>query len=59
VRFTRDVERHCEGVLAIPYNAFSEIRADKWLDQANRERIKRVLPRLADLATEMGYTVPA
>ena len=58
LQFTEELERHCKGVLATPYNAFSEIRADKWRDQPNRERISRVLPRLAGLATEMGYRLP-
>lgn len=53
--FTPALREHCAGVLATPYNAFSEIRLDKWRDQANRERIERVLPDLAALAVEMGY----
>jgi hypothetical protein len=42
-------------VLSTPYNAFSEIRLDKWRDQGNRERIERIMHSVAPLATEMGY----
>lgn len=58
VRFTPAIQRHCEGVLATPYNAFSGIRVDKWREAPNRERIKRVLPGLAGLVSEMGYEMP-
>lgn len=53
--FTPHIEQRCETVLDTPYNAFSEIRADKWRGMHNRARIERVLPRLAGLAAEMGY----
>lgn len=55
LRFTAELERHCAGVLETPYNAFSAIRVDKWREQKNRERIERVLPKVADLASVMGY----
>jgi len=41
--------------LARPYNAFSEIRLDKWRDGRHAERIERVLPRLEETAARMGY----
>lgn len=53
--FSRDVRKHCETVLKRPYNAFSEIRLDKWRDGGNRERIERVLPRVGAVAMQMGY----
>ena len=53
--FDRRLEAHCAGVLGTPYNAFSEIRFDKWKDGANREKIERVLPRVAEVAGGMGY----
>ncbi|MFN3750062.1 MAG: sulfotransferase family protein [Thiobacillus sp.] len=53
--FDRDLERHCASVLDIPYNAFSEIRLDKWKDGRNREKIERVLPKVAAVAARMGY----
>ena len=53
--FTPTLERHCAGVLETPYNAFSAIRLDKWREQKNRERIERVLPKLAGLVAEMSY----
>ena len=55
LEFTPDLRRHCEAVLSTPYNAFSEIRLDKWRDQGNRERIERVLPEVADVVADMGY----
>jgi hypothetical protein len=53
--FGRDLEQHCANVLDTPYNAFSEIRLDKWKDGRNREKIERVLPKVADVAARMGY----
>jgi hypothetical protein len=49
------LQAHCAEVLDIPYNAFSEIRLDKWKDGRNREKIERVLPQVADVAARMGY----
>lgn len=53
--FSNTVRRHCETVLKRPYNAFSEIRLDKWCQGANRERIERVLPSVEAVARRMGY----
>ncbi len=53
--FDRRLQQHCAQVLDIPYNAFSEIRLDKWKDGRNRDRIERVLPKVADVAGRMGY----
>ncbi len=53
--FDARLERHCAGVLGKPYNAFSEIRLDKWKDSPNRTRIERALPQVADIAARMGY----
>lgn len=58
VTFPPALERHCAQVLATPYNAFSEIRLDKWRDGRNRERIERVLPSVTAVATAMGYESP-
>jgi len=55
VTFSPALEHHCAEVLANPYNAFSEIRLDKWSDGRNRERIERVLPSVAEVAAAMGY----
>lgn len=55
LRFDERLERHCAGVLGRPYNAFSEIRLDKWKDSPNRERIERALPQVAEVAADMGY----
>ena len=53
--FDTRLQAHCAEVLDIPYNAFSEIRLDKWKDGRNRERIECVLPQVADVAARMGY----
>jgi hypothetical protein len=53
--FDTRLQAHCAEVLDIPYNAFSEIRLDKWKDGRNREKIERVLPQVAGVAARMGY----
>lgn len=53
--YTDIVRQHCENVLSRPYNAFSEIRLEKWRDGPNRERIERVLPSVASVSAAMGY----
>lgn len=55
IRFSAALERQCADVMATPYNAFSEIRLDKWRDDRNRERIERVLPSVTAVANAMGY----
>ncbi len=55
VPFDEHLRRHCESVLAQPYNAFSAIGKDKWRTSANREKIERVLPLVAGVAERMGY----
>lgn len=53
--FSTEVRRHCETVLKRPYNAFSEIRLEKWREGADRERIEKVLPSVEAVAQRMGY----
>lgn len=48
-------QARCLSALDVPYNAFSEIRLDKWKESRNRARIERVLPELSDVAQRMGY----
>jgi hypothetical protein len=55
IAFTPEIKRHCSSVLNTPYNAFSEIRLDKWRQGRNRERLETVLPLLERLAGRMGY----
>lgn len=55
LEFTPTIRRHCETVLETPYNAFSEIRLDKWRDGKHRERIDRVLAEVSTVAHAMGY----
>jgi hypothetical protein len=53
--FDARLEEYCSKVLETPFNAFSAIRLDKWRDGANRDRIERALPKVAAIATRMGY----
>lgn len=53
--FDAALQARCAEVLDTPFNAFSEIRLDKWKDGRNREKIERVLPQVADVAGRMGY----
>ena len=53
--FDAQLQVHCENVLDTPYNAFSEIRLDKWKDGRNREKIERVLAKVEATACAMGY----
>lgn len=55
LQFGPRLQAHCAAVLGIPYNAFSEIRLDKWKDGRNRDKIERVLPQVAGVAARMGY----
>lgn len=53
--FDAAVEMHTRKVLDHPYNAFSEIRLDKWKTGRNSEKIERALPLVKAVAAEMGY----
>jgi len=53
--FDEHIRAHCSDVLSRPYNAFSEIRLNKWLDGPSADRIKRVLPAVSGTARQMGY----
>lgn len=55
LRFDETVQARCALALDVPYNAFSEIRLDKWKDGRNRDRIERVLPVVSEVAARMGY----
>ena len=55
LEFDQHLKQHCESVLSNPYNAFSEIRLDKWKDGRNAEKIASVLDSVKDISTEMGY----
>jgi hypothetical protein len=55
--FDARLEAHCAQVLDIPYNAFSEIRLDKWKDGRNRDQVARALPLVAEVAKRMGYVL--
>ena len=54
--FDAKLKKHTQDVLQTPYNAFSEIRLDKWKTGRNHEKIERILPRVEETATLMGYT---
>jgi hypothetical protein len=53
--FDVQLRRHTQEVLNIPYNAFSEIRLDKWKTGKNYMKIKRIMPDLREVAGSMGY----
>lgn len=55
--FDDRLRKHTRHVLSTPYNAFSEIRVDKWKGGRNCEKISRILPVVSDTAKAMGYTV--
>jgi hypothetical protein len=54
--FDSHLRRYTEEVLNIPYNAFSEIRLDKWKNGRNHDRIERILPEVEETAVLMGYS---
>lgn len=53
--FSTDIQHHCETVLQRPYNAFSEIKRDKWRIGKNAQRIEVILPKVESIAVQMGY----
>ena len=53
--FDAELRRHAGEVLSIPYNAFSEIRVDKWRSGRHYEKIARILPKVREIAASMGY----
>lgn len=55
--FDARLQAHCANVLKTPYNAFSEIRLDKWKDGHNCEKIERVMHKVASVASAMGYNL--
>lgn len=56
LRFDAETRARCLAAFDVPYNAFSEIRLDKWKDGRNRDKIERVLPEVAAVAARMGYS---
>jgi len=57
LKFDRDVEQHAAQLLDKPYDAFFEIRLDKWRSHAHKDKIERVLPQLKPIAHAMGYSI--
>lgn len=55
LRVDETTRARCLAAFDVPYNAFSDIRLDKWRDGRNRDKIERVLPRVAEVAARMGY----
>lgn len=53
--FDTHMQTHSKNVLDTPYNAFSEIRLDKWKDGRNREKIDKVMPFVQMVSGKMGY----
>lgn len=58
LQFDPVLEEHCRNVLDTPYDAFGEIRLDKWRDGRNRELVERVLPFVVKTSVAMGYPTP-
>ena len=56
LQFDAQMEDLCRNVLETPYDAFGDIRLDKWRDGRNRERVERVLPLIRTTALQMGYS---
>ena len=56
LRFDDATRARCMAAFDVPYNAFSEIRLDKWKDGRNRDRIERVMPEVAAVSARMGYS---
>ena len=54
--FDSHLQTYCRDVLSTPFNAFSEIKLDKWKDGRNAERVARVLPQVAEVERLMGYS---
>jgi hypothetical protein len=55
LQFDNHLEEHCRTVIAKPYNAFSEIRVNKWKDGKFRDQIERVLPMVAETSRNLGF----
>lgn len=53
--FDEQLRAYCRDVLSTPFNAFSEIRLDKWKDGRNADKVARVLPQVAAVERRMGY----
>jgi hypothetical protein len=56
LQFDGRMEDLCRNVLETPYDAFGEIRLEKWRDGRNRERVERMLPLVRATALQMGYS---
>jgi len=55
--FNDDLRHHCSEVISKPYNAFSEVRIDKWKTGEDREKIERILPAVKETAENLGYSI--
>lgn len=54
--FDAEMEAHCRNVLETPYDAFGEIKLDKWREGKNSHRVERALPLVVETAKAMGYS---
>ncbi len=55
--FNTRLEKNSANLLKKPYDPLFEIKLEKWREHRHRERIERVLPKVVDVAKEMGYEV--
>ncbi|MCL6416879.1 sulfotransferase [Aestuariirhabdus sp. Z084] len=53
--FSDELKGHCKTVLDRPYNAFSAIKSNKWLESGNAVIIRSVLSKTEEVADLMGY----
>jgi len=49
------LKQNLKQVMGQSYNAFSEIRQDKWKESENAEKIRSILPLVASLARKLDY----
>lgn len=55
--FDAKLEAHAAQLLKKPYDPLFEIKLEKWREHSYREKIERVLPKVADIAGKMGYAI--
>ena len=55
LEFDTHMERHCADVLGKPYNTFSAIGVDKWIEGVNRARVEKALKTLGPVSAALGY----
>lgn len=57
LQFGAPLRQHCAAVTSRPYNAFSKVGTNKWIDSPWQSEISAQLERLAPLLSQMGYQI--